>query len=472
MHAHDGVWEIKPGGGGLVQALDPVLRERGGLWVGWPGVASTRHQPWEPLIEQESRRRGYRFAPVLLDAALVEGFYGGFANGVLWPLFHNLDLHAAVEPSQWQAYEIANRRFAAEVMRSGGEGLVWVHDYQLIRVGEELRFLDPSRRIAFFLHIPFPPFETFVKLPQREELLAALLSYDYVGFQTELDKHCFLECVAQMLPHALVREVGREGLIEADPGGRGTRVGAHPIGIDFRGVSARATSAAVTRRLEQIRGELGAREVLIGVDRLDYTKGILERLAAFRALFERAPELREKVTLVQLVEPSRELVPEYQELKLAVERMVGKINGELGTTSWVPVQYFYRSVAPTDLYALYRLASVALVTPLRDGMNLVAKEYCACQIDAKGALVLSEFAGAAAQLRAGAFVVNPYDVEATAAAIHSALILGPEERHGRMRALRNIVAAEDVFWWTRRFLAAALPERESFQEPAHLGGAP
>jgi trehalose 6-phosphate synthase/phosphatase len=454
MRQSDDGWDLLPGGGGLVQALDPVLHASGGVWVGWPGVANECEDAIESLIEAEGQRRGYRFVPVMLDEATVKGFYCGFANEVLWPLFHNLDGHVRYEPNDWQAYADANRIFAERALEAG-DGLVWVHDYHLIRCGEELRARDPQRTLAFFLHIPFPPAETFVKLPWREEILAALLAYDLVGFQTAGDLTSFLDCVARMATGAQMREAGG-GLAEIVlPNGRVVRAGAFPISIDYRAVNAQAQSAPVVKRLKELKKELGDRAVVLGVDRLDYTKGIPERLAGFRELFARAPELCGKVTLVQIVEPSRTVVPEYQELKLAIDRQIGAINGELGTTSWVPVQYLYRSFGHDELFAMYRQARVALVTPLRDGMNLVAKEYCAAQVECTGALVLSEFAGAAAQLAQGALLVNPYDAVATADALQHALTMDANERKRRMRVLRDAIAAEDVFWWTRRFLAAA-----------------
>jgi alpha,alpha-trehalose-phosphate synthase [UDP-forming] len=447
-------WTASQGGGGLVQALDPVLRAQGGVWLGWPGVSD--ETGWEEALAAAGQERGYDFVAVPLDEALVRDFYGGFSNAILWPLFHNLDDRCNFEPAYYSAFDEANRRFATiianHVRRSD---FVWIQDYQLIRVATHLRELGVQSDVGFFLHIPFPSLESFVKLPWRAQILRALLDYDQVGFQTERDRRNFLDCVERLLPEASIRTDQREcALSEVVVEGRVTRVGSFPIGIDAASVAEQAASDAVGRRTLQLRVDLGDAAVLLGVDRLDYTKGIPERFLAFEHLLEQAPELCERVVLFQIVQPSRELVAEYQELKREIDRLVGAINGRFGTPGWVPIHYVYRGLDHTDLFAMYRLARVALVTPLKDGMNLVAKEYCACQIDEPGSLVLSEFAGAAAQLHEHAFIVNPYDVEGTARAIREALTMGLDERRRRMDAMRDGIAKEDVFWWTRRFLDA------------------
>lgn len=447
-------WTASQGGGGLVQALDPVLREQGGLWVGWPGV--TEPSGWESALAAAGEERGYGFVPVALDDDLVRGFYGGFSNAILWPLFHNLDDRCDFEPAYYSAFDEANRRFAEVIAERARPGdFIWVHDYQLIRAATHLRERGVEGPVGFFLHIPFPPLESFVKLPWRAQILRAMLDYDQIGFQAERDRRNFLDCVERLLPEATVRYDQREcALSEVAVDGHVARVGTFPIGIDAAGVVERAASDEVARRALRLRIDLGDAAVLLGVDRLDYTKGIPERLLAFEHLLEHAPELCERVVLFQIVQPSRELVAEYQELKREIDRLVGAINGRFGTPGWVPIHYVYRGLDHTDLFAMYRLARIALVTPLKDGMNLVAKEYCACQIDEPGSLVLSEFAGAAAQLHEHAFIVNPYDVEGTARAIREALAMGADERRARMDAMRENIAREDVFWWTRRFLDA------------------
>jgi alpha,alpha-trehalose-phosphate synthase [UDP-forming] len=464
----NGPCSVRQGDGGLVTALDPVLRARRGLWVGWPGVTGDLDDEARELVEQTAKRRGYRIAPVALDEALVRDFYGGFANAVLWPLFHMLDDQCVFDLAYWRAFQEANRLFAQAVHEHAGpDDLVWVHDYQLIAVAAELRKLDPNQRIGFFLHIPFPSLHTFLKLPWRGDVLQALLEYDLVGFQSERDRYSFLDCVVRLLPGVTVVKGEQAVPDEIRRDGRVTRVGTFPVGIDCEIVRRMAERSEVVEQAAALRQQLGNVDVLLGVDRLDYTKGIPERLLAFQQLLSTRADLHGRVVLMQVVAPSRELVPAYIELKQRIDGLVGAINGSFGTVDWVPVRYLYRSVGWPDLFALYRVAKVALVTPLKDGMNLVCKEYCVCQLDEPGVLVLSEFAGAASQLHEHAFVVNPYDVVGSAAALEQALALGSEERARRMERLQARIAEEDVHWWARAFLDAAgggseLPQVDSY----------
>jgi trehalose 6-phosphate synthase len=455
---HDGEsWTAQPSGGGLVQALHPVLRKRGGIWMGWPGVTDTAPEGWREAVDRVAEDRGYRFIPVALTDDLVRDFYGGFSNAVLWPLFHTLDERCVFEPAYWRAFLEANERFAEAVRSHCHPGdFIWVHDYQLISVAAQLRKRGVDARIGFFLHIPFPPADSFLKLPWRAEVLGALLEYDVVGFQSERDRRNFIDCVRRLMPSIELEDDESSGAlteIRSADSSTVTRVGTFPIGIDFDGVVEQGSAPDVAERAARLVDEIGC-PVILGVDRLDYTKGVPERLLAFQHLLETTPELREGVVLLQVLSPSRELVPEYVELKQQIDGLIGAINGRFGTAAWVPIHYIYRPIGWPELFALYRMARVALVTPLRDGMNLVAKEYCACQLDEPGALVLSEFAGAAAQLHDNALVVNPHDIEGTSRATLEALGMTVEERRKRMSSLRRAIAREDVFWWARRFLRA------------------
>ena len=462
----DGAWTLKPGSGGLVNALAPVLAHRGGVWIGWPGEAIDAGGAWEDLFSCRCRERGYDLVPVLLSDSEVKGFYEGFANGILWPLFHDLLDRCDFEPSHWYAYLSANRSFAGAVLENSTPGdFIWVHDYQLIHVAQALREqTEERRRIGFFLHIPFPPLDIFVKLPWRAQILNALLAYDLLGFQTARDSRNFLTCLRHLTPD--IEVVDGNGLAEVRIGGRTVHVGAFPIGIDFRSYEELARSAKVRHRVKELRRLIGPAHLFLGIDRLDYTKGLPERLAAFRNALQRYPAMRERAILYQIVVPSREGVAEYQSLKARIERMVGEINGEFSTPGWVPVQYHHTSVVRRDLVALYRLASAAFVTSLKDGMNLVAKELCACQVDGCAVLILSEFAGAAAQLQCGALLVNPHDVEGMADALERAFTMSGEERRQRMEPMRTIVREQDIFWWVDRYLQAALGEvPEDFRPP-------
>jgi len=450
-----GGWTLKPGSGGLVNALAPVLSHRGGVWIGWPGMPLERGGSWEAVLDAGYRERGYELVPVLLSAAEVKGFYEGFANAILWPLFHDLLGRCNFQPSFWYAYLDVNEKFADCVLHHSREDdFIWVQDYQLIHVAEFLRRKSDTRRIGFFLHIPFPPLDILLKLPWRGQILKAFLAYDLIGFQTPRDTRNFLSCLQALLPEAEIAD--GHPIFEVHLGARTVKVGAFPIGIDFQAYEETARSAEVTRRVAELRSRLGPADLIVGVDRLDYTKGLPERLEAFRNALQRHAELREQVLLFQVVVPSREGVPEYQALKAHIERLVGEINGEFSTAGWVPVHYHYKSLGRRDLIALYRLARIGFVTSIKDGMNLVAKELCACQVEGRGVLVLSEFAGAAAQLQSGALLVNPHDIEGMADALKAAFVMGEEERRWRMDEMRKILREQDIFWWVDYYLQAAL----------------
>ncbi len=446
-------WTLKPGSGGLVSALAPVLSNRGGVWIGWPGLPLDEGGDWEKVLEEDRQERGYELVPVLLSEDEVKGFYEGFSNAILWPLFHDLQSRCHFEPSFWYAYLKVNEKFADSVIeQSSGDDFIWVHDYQLIHVAHFIRERE-ERQVGFFLHIPFPPLDIFLKLPWRAQILNALLAYDLLGFQTPRDSRNFLTCIQNLLPEAEIDEEGPISSVRV--GSRTIRVGAFPIGIDFAHFEEGARSEEVVARIADMRGKIGPFELIVGVDRLDYTKGLIERLEAYRDALRRFRELREKVILYQIVVPSREGVPEYQALKATLDQLVGEINGEFSMAGWVPVHYHYKSLSSADLLALYRMARVCFVTSIKDGMNLVAKEFVACQIEACGVLVLSEFAGAVAQLQEGALPVNPHDIEGMADALHQAMEMDEEERQRRMRRMQEILREQDIFWWVDYYLRAA-----------------
>jgi trehalose 6-phosphate synthase/phosphatase len=422
--------------GGLVAALDPILARRGGTWVGWPGLSLKAGEQLPALAFD------YPLATVPMSDAEVRRFYHGFANATLWPLFHGFAQRTRFDSRGWKSYRRINARFAAAAARAAApDSLIWVHDYQLMLAPLWLREHQPSRRLAFFLHIPFPPFDLFRLLPWDRELLHGLLACDLIGFHVDGYVRNFLDCVERLLGARVDR---RAQWIEY--GGRTVRVGAFPLGIDFAAYEQRAQQAPAA--------PTGGPRVVLGVDRLDYTKGIPERLRAFETLLERHPEHREQVILLQLAVPSRGEVPEYRRQKRQIDELVGRVNGRFATPQWTPIHYLHRGAAPHDLVQLYRDADVALVTPLRDGMNLVAKEYVACQIGDPGVLVLSRFAGASETMRE-ALRVNPYNVDATAEAIHRALTMPEPERRSRMTALRWRERRHDVAAWLDGFIDAA-----------------
>lgn len=453
-----GSWNISPGAGGLVTALGPVLRNRGGVWIGWPGTsfdALSIPPPLGKLLSRGAAQTGYSLKPVHLSEDEIQRYYFGFSNEILWPLFHDLPTRCNFDPSYWQIYEKVNAKFAEAVLEhTRGDDYVWVHDYQLVLVAEQIKKLGASRHTGFFLHIPFPPLDVLLRLPWRFQILEALLHYDLVGFQTVRDRRNFIGCIRALVPGA--RVYGRGHVCRLATPKRDIRVGAFPISIDFSEFAKKAASLEVDEQERLIRANLPNRKLILGIDRLDYTKGIPNRMHAFVNALKRYPDLRGKISLVQVVVPSRESIKEYDMLKQEIERLVGEINGQYTEVGWTPITYIFRSLTRTELAAYYRACRIALITPLKDGMNLVAKEYCASCTDGNGVLILSEFAGAAAQLQHGALLVNPYDIEGVADAIYRAFKMDGAEKQARMRTLRKIVRRQDIFRWVNSFLRAGI----------------
>ncbi|MEE6168420.1 MULTISPECIES: alpha,alpha-trehalose-phosphate synthase (UDP-forming) [unclassified Mycolicibacterium] len=440
-------WNRSPGG--LVTALEPLLRKRRGAWIGWAGIPDSDE---EPIVQDD-----LRLHPVRLSAADVAAYYEGFSNATLWPLYHDLIVKPEYHREWWDSYVEVNRRFAEATARAAAHGAtVWIQDYQLQLVPKMLRMLRPDLTIGFFLHIPFPPVELFMQMPWRTEIVEGLLGADLVGFHLPGGAQNFLVLARRLVGANTSRaSVGvRSRFGEVQYGFRTITVGAFPISIDSAELDARARDRSVRQRARQIRAELGnPRKILLGVDRLDYTKGIDVRLRAFSELLDEHRVKHDDTVLVQLATPSRERVDSYIAMREDIERQVGHINGEYGEVGHPIVHYLHRPVPRDELIAFYVAADVMLVTPLRDGMNLVAKEYVACRSDLGGALVLSEFTGAAAELRQ-AYLTNPHDLEGVKDAIEAALQQQPEEGRRRMRALRRQVLAHDVDRWARSFLDA------------------
>jgi trehalose 6-phosphate synthase len=440
-------WKRSPGG--LVTALEPLLRRRRGAWIGWPGIPDAGEDP----IEQEDMT----LCPVDLSTADIAEYYEGFSNATLWPLYHDVIVKPIYHREWWDSYVDVNRRFADATAKAAAHGAtVWVQDYQLQLVPKMLRELRPDLVIGFFLHIPFPPVELFMQMPWRTEIVEGLLGADLVGFHLPGGAQNFLILARRLVGANTSRgNVGvRSRFGEIEIGERTVKVGAFPISIDSTALDEQARTRAVRQRAEQIRSELGhPRKILLGVDRLDYTKGIDVRLKAFSELLDEDRAKRDDTVLVQLATPSRERVESYIAMREDIERQVGHINGEYAEVGHSIVHYLHRPIPRDELIAFFVAADVMLVTPLRDGMNLVAKEYVACRSDLGGALVLSEFTGAAAELRQ-AYLANPHHLEGVKDAIEAALNQTQEEGRRRMRALRRQVLVHDVDLWARSFLDA------------------
>ncbi|WP_228812947.1 MULTISPECIES: alpha,alpha-trehalose-phosphate synthase (UDP-forming) [Nocardia] len=440
-------WKRSPGG--LVTALEPVLRSNRGAWVGWAGVPDVEV---DPIVED-----GLELHPVPLSAQEVADYYEGFSNATLWPLYHDVIVRPVYNRAWWSAYVQVNRRFAEETAKVAAEGAtVWVQDYQLQLVPKMLRMLRPDLTIGFFLHIPFPPVELFMQMPWRTEIVEGLLGADLIGFHLPGGAQNFLylarRLAGQPTSRGTVGVRSKMGVVQV--GFRTVRVGAFPISIDSAGLDEHSRRRSVRERAARIRAELGSpKHVLLGVDRLDYTKGIDIRLNALEELLDEGRIDPADTVMVQLATPSRERVESYIQMRGDIERQVGRINGEFARVGYPVVHYLHRPIAREELIAFFVAADVMLVTPLRDGMNLVAKEYVACHSGLNGTLVLSEFTGAAAELRQS-YLCNPHDLDSVKDAIVSALTDDRETRRRRMRALRRQVLAHDVDRWARAFLDA------------------
>ncbi len=464
----DGEIEWRPSPGGLVTALEPVMRSAGGAWVGWPGTAGEAPEPFDT--------NGMHLVSVSLSEEEVADYYEGFCNATLWPLYHDVIAQPEFRRPWWDAYVRVNRQYAEVVAAQAARGAtVWVHDYQLQLVPGMVRELRADVRIGHFTHIPFPGYEIFAQLPWRRQIVRGLLGADLLGFQRHSDATNFLRACRRSaglatrgslvrVPDAgfddthsdhATRGARRQRVAQDNfQSGRDVRAAAFPISIDTRGFEKIAREPDVQARAQEIREALGKPDiVLLGIDRLDYTKGILHRLNAYGEVLDEGRLGPPGAVLVQVASPSRERVEQYRRLRDDVEVTVGRINGEHGEVGVAPVHYLHQSYPREEMAALYLAADVMLVTPLRDGMNLVAKEYVACRYDDTGALVLSEFTGAADEL-SGAFIVNPHDIEGLKDAIVRAATVSPAEARRRMRSMRRRVLEHDVAYWAKSYLDA------------------
>jgi trehalose 6-phosphate synthase len=431
-------WSRSPGG--LVTALEPVMHSKDGAWVGWVGRPDLDIAPFD--------HEGIHIVPVPLSAEEIEYYYEGFSNDTLWPLYHDVISAPAYHREWWESYVAANTRFAAAAASISAPGAtVWVQDYQLQLVPKMLRELRPDLTIGFFNHIPFPPYGIYSQMPWRRQVIEGLLGADVIGFQRVADAGNFLRAVRRVTSLTT-----RAPFVDL-PDGRTVIAKAFPISIDSRGFEAIARRPEVQARAREIREGLGnPKTVMLGVDRLDYTKGIGHRLKAFGELLRDGTVEVEDVTLVQVASPSRERVAAYMQLRDEIELTVGRINGDYGTISHQAISYHHHGYPREEMVALYLAADVMLVTALRDGMNLVAKEYCAARFDNDGVLVLSEFTGAWDELKRSVHI-NPHDIDGMKSAMVQAITMPKEERRTRMRSLRRKVMENDVARWSSEFLS-------------------
>ncbi|MEH0157996.1 bifunctional alpha,alpha-trehalose-phosphate synthase (UDP-forming)/trehalose-phosphatase [Limibacter armeniacum] len=441
-----GALEFKPSAGGLATGLSSIFKEKGNLWIGWPGIPDFKEDEKPGVIKS---LRGENMAPVFLNKKEVLLYYEGFSNRTLWPLFHYFTEFTQYTPEDWDMYVAVNQKFCDAILEyAGPDDIIWVHDYQLLLLPSMLREKLPNATIGFFQHIPFPSYEIFRLLPWRSEILEGMLGADLLGFHTYDDTRHFMSSVSRIAgyPNSMGTIKMANRIISVD---------AFPMGIDYDKFEKAARSKETYEKVDKYKSLFANQQVVLSIDRLDYTKGIKRRLYAFDKFLEMYPEYIGKVVLVLLVVPSRDKVDQYQQLKEEIDTLVGKIDGKYSTIDWTPIQYFYRSFSFDGLSALYSKADVALITPLRDGMNLVCKEYVASKVTQKGVLILSEMAGAAKEL-SEAILINPNDEAEIVEALKQALEMPEIEQRNRLLEMQEKLKRYSVHRWVEVFVEELL----------------
>ena len=438
----DGEYILAPSEGGLATGLGSIYRDGHNVWIGWPGLEVTEQKD-QDRIQRELATMNLK--PVYLTQDEINNYYEGFSNETLWPVFHYMSTYARYEQSYWDCYYRVNEKFRDVILETAEPGdIIWIHDYQLLLLPGMIRAALPDISIGFFLHIPFPSFELFRLLPWRAELLDGMLGADLLGFHTFDDSRHFINAVTRLLPinaSSNVLMVNDRAVI-AEP---------FPMGIDYERYGSMVSNPDVKDQLKQLKDNFNDIKMILSIDRLDYSKGILQRLQAYELFLQLHPEYTEKIVLYMIVVPSRDNVPQYIYLRDEIDKLVGGINARFRTINWHPVHYFYRSFPIETLSALYHFADVGLVTPMRDGMNLVSKEYVASRTNNDGVLILSEMAGASREL-IDALIVNPNNIGAITRAIEEALVMPKPEQYRRMKQMRQVVAKFNIAHWVKLFM--------------------
>lgn len=446
--------DFKPSVGGLATGLGSIYKEGDNIWIGWPGLYSDSDSEKE-FITRELKKES--LSPVFLTEEEIKDFYEGFSNATLWPTFHYFPQYAVYEEVFWEAYKAVNQKFADAIVAAAEPGdTIWIHDYQLLLLPQMVRDKLEDSSIGFFQHIPFPSYELFRFLPWRRDILNGMLGSDLIGFHTYDDMRHFLSSVNRLAGIGYFH-----GQVEVE--NRVVTVDAFPMGIDYDKYAQTALYPETINREVRYRKSIGEQKLMLSIDRLDYSKGIPQRLRAFELFFETYPEYREKVSLFLIVVPSRDKVERYRRLKIEIDELVGRINGKFGRLAWTPVHYFYRSFPIEALSAFYRMAHVALITPVRDGMNLVCKEYIASKLDNKGVLILSEMAGAAKEL-SDAILINPNDIHQLVEAMHQALSMPEEEQMRRIMIMQTSLKRYNIHHWVKLFLDRLAENKQQQQE--------
>ncbi len=441
--------KYKKGIGGLVSALDPILSKNGGLWIGWDGLTGSRPSEIKKFcIKDECGNFAYSVECIHLTKNEIGNYYHGFSNRSLWPLFHGFISQSHFNASYWKAYVSVNKKFCDKILKkSTDDHIIWVHDYHLTLLPGMLKQANPKLKILYFLHIPFPNYEIFRVLPWSNKILDGLLGASLLGFQTKEDRVNFLVCCKELL-NARINFKKSNVFYN----GKMVKVKNFPISIDYKKFNKLAKEKRADKFLKNIKKIDNNTKLIMSVERLDYTKGIKERILSIERFFEKYPASRRKVTFLQISVPSRTKIKEYITLKKEIDELVGRINGKFADELWSPINYIYKAVTQQKLASFYKAADICLVTPLRDGMNLIAKEYVSCKTEENGVLILSKFAGAAEEMGKYAVLVNPYDIEEVADSINIALNIHWNTKKKMISNLRNIVRENDIFHWASNFL--------------------
>ncbi|MEA2015113.1 MAG: trehalose-6-phosphate synthase [Actinomycetota bacterium] len=441
--------KYKKGIGGLVTAMDPILSKNGGLWIGWDGQAESRPSKVKKFcIKDECGKVAYSVECIHLTKKEIKNYYHGLSNRSIWPLFHGFIFQSHFNAGYWKTYVSVNRKFCDKVLKkSTDKNIIWVHDYQLTMLPRMLKQANPKLKILYFLHIPFPNYEIFRVLPLSNKILDGMLGASLLGFQTKEDRVNFLVCCKELLG---ARVNFKKSNVFYN--GRTVKVKNFPISIDYEKFNKLAKKKSAGKFLKSIKRIDNNTKIIMSVERLDYTKGIKERILSIERFFEKYPSYRRKVIFIQVSVPTRTKIKEYITLKKEIDELVGRINGKFADELWSPIHYIYKAIPQQKLASFYKAAEICLVTPLRDGMNLVAKEYVSCKTEGNGVLILSKFAGAAEEMSKYAVMVNPYDIDEVADSINIALNIHWSTRKKMISNLRNIVRENDIFHWASSFL--------------------
>ena len=446
-----GEYQVRVSPGGLITTLSQSIKGKKVKWFGWYGFHK-HSKKIEQLIKESGEKEGFDLYPVSLTEDEIENFFNNFSNGVIWPLFHTFPQYCRFEEEYWQYYKKVNEKFAEKILKNIDDNtVVWVHDYHFFLLPEILKKKKPDLKIYFFLHIPFPTFENFLKLPWRRDILHGLLHYDFIGFHTKIDRNNFITCVKHFFS---VKEKVKEPVVELIFENKKIKTASIPISIDFSKYDNLARSSEVEKIYKELKQRYDDKFLILSIDRIDYTKGLVEKLDAYRRFLEKYPQYLEKVVLLVSTAPNVKNLPEYKELEREFHHKIAEINGTFGTSDWRPVHFINKRLDFYELFAYYRVSDVCFINSIKDGLNIVCKEYASSNIDETGAVLLSEFAGASTEIKEYVYLINPYDREGIADTLNS-LLKETNKKREKMKGLREHISKFDIHWWGETYFKLA-----------------